>query len=212
MAKEYRMVCGLWVTPDFTDVLNGKVEAPRVNHCEIDFLALHGALSELFPYGPPVRIQVPNDTIDQVSVHERQDGLVGASIRCEDFGQVLLSARKVDEDIIDIRKEWFTLHSLPDRNFAPPPVILPFVVTATDFEDAMIWHASTQPSLGLPMFDPMAAMTNASQPERESGTLPKLFRQRLESIFGTPFEAMSLLDRMAAEKPPAEYGFPHVAL
>lgn len=206
-SKAYRMVCGLWINPDFSKVLSGRAQPPRVNHAAVDFSALHRALSDLFPHGPPVRIQVPNDTIDQVAVHVRQTGQAGASIRCEDFGKALLRASSTDQDVIDIRRDWTQLHALPDRDFAPPPVILPFVVTATDFEDAMIWHASTRPTLGLPLFDPMAAMGTAKQQEAESGNLPKAFRERLKSIFNTPYEAMGLLDRMAADSPPAEYGF-----
>lgn len=41
----------------------------RVSIIPIDFEKLAQALDEFFPYGPKVKIQVPNDTIDQVSVH-----------------------------------------------------------------------------------------------------------------------------------------------
>ncbi|CAE6969577.1 hypothetical protein [Paraburkholderia domus] len=205
--KQFQMVCALWITPDFTDVMAGRAEPPRVNHSAVDFAALHGAMSELFPYGPPVQIQLPNDTIDQVSVHVREAGKRGVSIRCEDFGAALLhSAKHNDKQIIDVSAAWAPLHALADRAFAPPPVILPFVVTATDFEDAMIWLASTRPCLRLPMVDPANPELYAGQEAKQNGTLPPVFLQQLRTIFGTPFEPMCVLDRMCMDKPPQGYG------
>lgn len=207
MSKQFQMVCGLWITPDFTNVLAGRTSPPRVNHSAIDFAALHDALSELFPYGPPVQIQVPNDTIDQVAVHVRVSGEWGRSIRCEDFGSaLLLCAKGTTQKVIDVRTAWASLHALPDRAFAPPPVILPFVVTAADFEDAMIWHTSTRPSLGLKVFDPIEAMSAGDRNKPDNGWLPAWFLERLHQIFNAPFEPMSVLDRMSMDKPPPEYG------
>jgi hypothetical protein len=126
----------------------------------------------MFTYGPPVRIQVPNDTIDQFAVHVRQTGKPGVSIRCEDFGSALLRcAKESSSDVIDVRNAWAPLHALPDRDFAPPPVILPFVVTAADFQDAIIWHSSTRPSLGLPVFNIMEAIANPGEPASENGSI-----------------------------------------
>lgn len=207
MKKQFQMVCGLWVTPDFTEVMAGRTPPPRVNHSRVDFAALRAALLDLFPYGPPITIQVPNDTIDQVSVYVRVEGAVSASMRCEDFGHALLkSAKRSSAEVVDVRSEWAALHALPDREFAPPPIILPFVVTARDFEDAMIWQANTRPRIGLKVFDPFNAMQASDATEVESGTLPPVFRGHLAEIFGSPFQAMAVLDRMAMDKPPQEYG------
>lgn len=193
--------------PDFSAGLAGRVQPPRVKHSAVDFEALQRALVEMFPYGPPVRIQVPNDTIDQVAVHMREQGRPGASIRCEDFGNALLKcAKESTGDVIDVRSKWKALYALPDRDFAPPPVILPFVVTATNFEDAMIWHSSTRPSLGLPAFDLLDAMQHRSKPMSENGEIPPAFLKQLAAIFGTPYEAMSVLDRMAMDPAPEGYG------
>ena len=203
MAKKFQMVCGLWVNPDFSQVLAGRAQPPRVNHSDVDFAALHAAICELFPYGPPVHIQLPNDTIDQVAVHVRASGKHSASMRCEDFGAALLSCAKKDNDeIVDVRASWAPLHELPDRAFAPPPVILPFVVTAEDFEDAMVWHASTRPRIELPAFDIMDEMSNPGKEREENGTLPVEFRAALQRIFGTPYDPMTVLDRMAIDKAP----------
>ena len=204
--RQFQMACGLWVTPDFSDAIAGRVAPPRVNHSQVDFLALADAVAGLFHFGPPVTIQVANDTIDQVSVHLRSTGAVSASMRCEDFGAALLKQAKTCKgQVINIRSGWQILHALRDRNFAPPPVIIPFVVTATDFEDAMIWHASTRPSIGLPVFNPLDEVGKQAKELPQNGMLPDSFRQKLEDIFCVKYEAMCVLDRMVMNKVPAEY-------
>lgn len=163
----------------------------------MDFSALLGALSELFPAGPRVEIQVPNDTIDQVAVHVRQDGPRGRSIRCEDFGTALLQAAKQEhESIIDVSESWAPLHALKTHSKAPPPAILPFIVTAPHFDNAMIWLASARPSLGLP------AVPYPGQENKYNGTLPTTFIERLGKIFGVPYEPMCVLDCMCMDDPP----------
>jgi hypothetical protein len=195
---EFQIVCGLWLSPDFSDALAGRKEPPWVNHSNVVFSAVHRALSDLFPAGPRVEIQVPNDTIDQVAVHVRQDGRRGRSIRCEDFGTALLQAAKREhESVIDVSKSWAPLHALKTRSKAPPPAILPFVVTAPHFDNAMIWLASARPSLGLP------AVPYPDQENKYNGTLPTAFIQRLGKIFGVPYEPMCVLDCMCMDEPPA---------
>jgi hypothetical protein len=127
-------------------------------------------------------------------------------MRCEDFGTALLSCAKKDKDeMVDVRAAWAPLHELPDRTFAPPPVILPVVVTAENFEDAMIWHASTRARIGLPALDLMGEMSDPGKEREENGTLPVEFRAALQRIFGTPYDPMSFLDLMAIDKPPRGY-------
>lgn len=209
--KPFRLALGLWVSPDFSLVMSGRAKPPRVDHLHLDYLALRDALKKAFRYGPAVDISVPNDTIDQVTLHTRA-GMLGtqapdsASVRCSDFGEAMLRCES-KEHLIDVRYAWQSLHALPvrDRAFAPPPVIIPFVVEASDFEDAMIWQASCRPVLGLPAFDPIKAALGEDQGEPE-GTLPSDLQKSLKDIFGTPFEKSALLDRMAMSKAPKEYG------
>ena len=204
--KPFQMVCGLWVTPDFSDAMAGRAVPPRVNHSKVDFTSLAKVIARHFHFGPPVTIQVPNDTIDQVAVHLRSTGELAASMRCEDFGVELLKHAAKNKDlIIDIRDAWSKLHALPDREFAPPPVIIPFVVTAADFEDAMIWHASTRPVIGLPVFNPLESVAKQAEDLPQNGNLPSSFRNDIEGIFGCKYEAMCVLDRMAMNKAPVEY-------
>lgn len=210
--KPFKLALGLWISPDFSQVLAGREKPPRVNHLNLDFLALRGALKSTFHYGPRVEILVPNDSIDQVTLHTRA-GMLGTqapdveSARCIDFGAAMLRCVANSKDgVIDVRAAWQPLHATPvkDRAFAPPPVILPFVVLAEDFEDAMIWQASCRPVLGLPIFDPLKTILGHDQGDPE-GELPEGLRLRLKDIFGTPFEMSGLLDRMAMDRPPKEY-------
>lgn len=199
----FKQVMALWLVPDFSEVEAGRREPPRLNHSQVDFRALANFLDTLFPYGPPVTIQVPNDTIDQVTIHMRQMPGQGfpEAMRCADFGQILLAqAVKQKQVVVDVRTAWQKLHQLKDRDFAPPPVMVPFVVTATDFEDAMIWAASCRPSIGLPPFD---VMKGATQEESHNGTLSNEALFSLEQIFGSPFMPMVVLDQIASSPVPA---------
>lgn len=216
--RPFKMVLGLWVTPDFSGVMAGRTKPPRINHSILDFASLRAALKEAFKYGPKVDIAVPNDTIDQVTLHGRAGmlgaiGMTGArdpqAIRCADFGQALLNcAADVKDGVVNVRSSWQALHARPvlDRDFAPPPSILPFLVLAEDFEDAQIWHASCRPVMGLPVFDPMKAVLGQDQGDNRESTLPRSLQQQLGEIFQSPFESPALLDRMAMDKPPPEFG------
>lgn len=210
--KPFKLALGLWIAPDFSLVEAGRAEPPRVNHLNLDFLALREALKSAFQFGAHVEILVPNDTIDQVTMHTRA-GMLGTqapdfkSVRCGDFGAEMLRCVADSRDgVIDVRTAWQHLHAAPvrDRAFAPPPVILPFVGLATDFEYAQIWQASCRPALGLPAFDPVKALLGQEKADRE-GTLPEQLRLELNEIFGTPFEKSGLLFRMAMDSPPKEY-------
>lgn len=205
MRKSFQAVFALWITPDFSEVNAGRLPPPRVNHSTVDFEKLARAFEEFFPYGPAVQIQVPNDTIDQVSVHVRASGKHTSTMRCEDFGKALLAVAKSNKgQVLDVSQAWNGLHALPNRDFAPPPVILPLVVTAEDFEDAMIWHANTRPILGLKAFDPLEELTHPGSTQ-DNGFWPAHIRERLADIFGTKYEAPGVIDRMASDPLPKGY-------
>lgn len=212
MSKVFRVVMGLWLAPDFTAVMEGKAEPPRINHSKVDFGELVTALRGLFPNGPHARIRVANDTVDQVTVHHRSGISLATSptgsIRCEDFGHALLmNAASQHGDVIDVRRAWQALHSLADRNFAPPPVLIPFIIEAADFDDAMIWQASARPSLGLPFPGVRQDISGKPGGDRPpEGKLPEAVRKRLGLIFGCDFLPSAFLEIMAMDTPPKEYG------
>lgn len=215
MRSPFRVVLGLYVTPDFAAVMAGTEEPPWVDHSKVDFDALALTLGELFHYGPSVKIRVPNDTIDQVTIQGRMGIIPGqrrhpGDPRCGDFGKILLESarRQPDGTVIDVWDSWSPLHSLKDRTLAPPPSMLPMLIEAKDFEDAMIWHASAKTALGLPFLSPqMAQITGESQKDETEGMLPKAYCKRLGKIFGCKFEQFSIIDRLAMDKPPVGFGF-----
>lgn len=210
MPKPFVLVTSLWVAVDFEDVLAGKAEPPWVDHDEVDFEALAGLLREAFVYGPPVRIRVPNDTIDQTTIFSRMGEIPIApdqkrgSATCDDFGQALLrAAHESTGDVIDVRRLWTPFHYMKNRRKAPPPMALPFVIEAADFEDAMINAASMLPVLGLPMpsmfgEDAVARAKRQEQP----GRLPDSLRKGLEALFQCKYEGTVFLNRLACDPAP----------
>ena len=155
-------------------------------------------LARVVSCGSRVEIQVSNDTIDQVAVHVRQVGKPGRTIRCEDFAATLLQAAKSDDKrVIDVSTSWSLLHALSDRSKAPAPVILPFVVTASDFEASMVWMASARQSLGWP------ALSDSDKDIEYSETLPAGFVQQISAISGLSYEPMCVLDWMCMDEPSA---------
>lgn len=212
--RKFRAVFGLLVAPDFSDVLAGRAVPPRVDHRQVDFLHLQSALKALFPYGPPNTLRVPNDTIDQVTLHTRAGlvpGLVdtakkSGSAKCEDFGKALIAeSRKQEGPLIDVQKAWSRYHSLPDRNFAPPPSLIPFLLEMSDFEDAMLWFLNARTSLGFPMPDFLDEPSQEQAHAQISGQLPLAFRKELSRIFGCKFEPSALLMRLATSSVPGYF-------
>lgn len=211
MAKPgYRMVCGLWVFPDFSEVEAGRCEPPRVNHDKVDFKALALRLSETFSYGPPAILSVANDTIDQVTIHSRF-GIVrmphggNGDPTCRDFGQAALDvapAHLETNGVINVRQVWRPLHYLQDRSFAPPPTVISFIVQSSDFEDAMVWFGQCQTVMGINVIDKMFSGTQESEDD-QVGVLPNELQSGLGDLFGCPFEARAILSRLAEDKPPS---------
>lgn len=216
MENKFLMGLGLWVNPDFSEAEAGRSKPPRVNHDRINFGQLRTLIQSTFTYGPPVDILVPNDTVDQVTAHFRMGMFPGVKAAatpdlcaCRDFGEAMRKlANNASDGVVDVRNTWKAMHATPvrDRSYAPPPSLLPFLLVASDFEDAMIWQASTLPVLGLKPFDPLQALTGA-KPDVAGGRLPKTFLAGLRDVFGCSFqEYPAMLDRLSMDKPPAEFG------
>jgi hypothetical protein len=209
--KPFKQVMALNVFADFSQVEAGITPPPRVNHDKVDFVALREVLKNEFKYGPPVKLFVANDTIDQVTIHTRA-GTVGngvpdlESAMCRDFARVVLSQFvSAQNGVIDVRAAWQPLHSVHVRNrtFAPPPLILLFLVVAEDFEDAQFWAMNCRPSIGLKPFDMVEAVEKGPQLKAEEGKLSASVRASLLRIFGCPFEPVCQLYRLASDPAPA---------
>ncbi|BBN90594.1 hypothetical protein [Azospira sp. I09] len=206
----YRMVCGLWVFPDFSEVEAGRREPPRVNHDKVDFKALALRLSEVFGYGPPTVLSVTNDTIDQVTIHSRLAIIRMPQHRngdptCRDFGQAALqvSPSQLEANgVINVRQVWRPLHCLQDRSFSPPPTVIAFLAQSSDFEDAMAWFGQCQMVLGLDLIERMLSDAPDSEDD-QVGVLPSALQSALSDIFGCPFEDRAILSRLAEDTPPS---------
>lgn len=197
------MAVGLWLTPDFSEVTAGHARPPRVDHSKVNFGKLRDILQSTFKYGPPVQILVPNDTIDQVTIQLREISQNPESMRCADFGQKMLScASNAVNGQIDVQSAWLPLHAqaVKNRNFAPPPTMLPFVVVADDYEDAQIWLNSCRPVLGLPALGDQNAMDN--EEAQHQGKISQDLRKKLTSLFGCTYQEFALLDRLAMDPAP----------
>ncbi len=211
----FRMAVALMLTPDFTAVMQGRKTPPRTNHDAVDWPALRQVLLELFPYGPKQDVRVCNDTVDQVTLHTRAGMVTAAvhrakkagSVECEDFGKALVQqAAKQPDGVIDVRQAWTDFHCLTDRKFAPPPVLIPFIVETADFEDAMLWMSSAQVGLGLPSCQEL--MMRGVPPGANGvqlGKLPPSTKKKLEALFGCDFETEAQLMRLAVSRVPAAY-------
>lgn len=203
--KPFKLALGLWLSPDFSEINYGSKKLPRINHTNVNFSSLKNSLESMFRFGPPVQILVPNDTIDQVTIQSRmEEG--GSAVQCLDFGQSMLDAVDTQQDgVLDVLEQWEPLHVLKDRSYAPPPLILPFVVLCDSFEDSQIWIANCRPALGLPTFDVIKAMNDEPQGDEKDGKLTEQFRLELNDIFGTPFKAPAVVGRICMDEPPARY-------
>ncbi|WP_157791857.1 hypothetical protein ACQCLI_32200 (plasmid) [Pseudomonas nitroreducens] len=199
----FMMVWHLWLAPDFSRVQAGLDQKPWINHDKVDFQALKEVLAEEFQFGPKVRIRVANDTIDQVTVHKRQFSGNEASTRCSDFARVLLEeAHTQTGDVIDIRKRWSSLHAMPERRASPPPMLIPIVIEADDFEDALFWVAQSKGVLGIRSVDFSLAFTKEMTAKDHEGTLTKGLHQILAAQFGIAYQPFTLLDEGASDTKP----------
>jgi hypothetical protein len=65
------------------------------------------------------------------------------SMRCTDLADILRAeGRQQSAEIIDVRRAWKDKQPLNDRNVVPPPVVLPMLLEADDFEDMMLSRSS----------------------------------------------------------------------
>jgi hypothetical protein len=203
----FRMVYNFWLAPNFERVLAGKYMPPFVNHDQVDFEYLRSVIADEFRFGSPVEIRLANDTIDQVTVHNRHAAPVGL-VKCKDFAKLLLKeAKKQSSTIIDIRGQWAPIHTLKERRYAPPPVLVPIVVEAYDAEDAFMWSQQVRMRLGVRAAH-TAMLLNPTGPHREDdqqGYLTDRLHKALATCFNTPYKPYCLLDWAASDPLPAEY-------
>lgn len=198
----FHQVVGLWITPDFTPVERGEMAPPHFNHDTMDSAAIATVLENFNRCGEPVRIRVPDDTIDQVTVHFRMMGQRQGDPKCNDFGEQLLKAAVTSrEPVIKVRQRWANLHALPERTKAPPPVLLLFVVDG-GFEAAMIWTQQFTMRMGIRAADPMKLISGNIADSDYEGHLPRELANFFGTTFGLPYKSPCLVGRMASSPLP----------
>jgi hypothetical protein len=198
----FHQVIGLWLAPDFSPVERGEMAPPHVNHDNMDSAAIASVLENFNRCGEKVRVRVPDDTIDQVTVHFRMMGRHPGDTRCRDFAEQLLKAATTSRGpTLKIRQRWAGLHALEERDNAPPPVILMFVVEG-GFEEVMLWTQQLMMRLRVKAADPMKLMQGNIVDSDYEGHLPKELAQFLETTFGIPYESSCLVDKMASSPLP----------
>ena len=203
MTKVFRIVYGLWLTTDFSEVAAGRKPPPYVDYTKVDYAGLHRLLIDTFHYGPQVTLRIANDAIDIATMSER-DGASADKMHCKDFGLLLLNeAAQSAAPVIPVRSAWKNLHAFKNRTEVPPPVILPIVIEA-EFGDAVLWAQMARPILGLKPFEVLELMGKLGRASevRHEGTIPLKLQKGLQQVFGCDFTTYGMLDNMASDRLP----------
>jgi hypothetical protein len=199
----FHQAVGIWLAPDFSAVERGEKPAPYVNHDTIDCAAIAKKLEDFNRCGENVRVRVPNDTIDQVTVHFRMMGKRAGNPDCQDFSEALIAAAGGGKSpVIDVRKHWAGLHVVKERTKAPPPVLLMIVVDGA-FEDVILWTQQLSMRFGIKAAEMTKIISGKIEEEDYQGHLPKELGDFLAKTFGVPYQTHSLVARMASSTPPS---------
>ncbi|WP_244808768.1 hypothetical protein [Caballeronia zhejiangensis] len=196
----FHQVLGLWLAPDFSAVQRGELPPPHVDFDAVDADSLAGAIAAFNECGENVTVRVPNDAIDQVTVHYRMTGRMPGSAKCDDFADKLLRSAETVGDL-DVRRSWATLHALPNRRQAPPPVLLMFVVSG-DFEAVMVWSHQFIVRLGIRAADISKQLLGNSQGEDYQGHLPDELGRCIGRTFGIAYRPECLVTGLASSRVP----------
>lgn len=212
----FREVWHLWITPDFGPVERGEMAPPWVDQRQLDFHALRELLLSAFGNGP-LNIRVPNDTIDQVTIHTRMDTHgEGDEMRCVDLAKRLrLEGKKQAGDVLDVSRLWANRQHLTNRAVVPPPVILPLLVETHDYEDMCQAKIAAKMRLGMLKEHPIEAlrrtfsgeqgvdMSMDLSPEDQQGYLPERLREALADLLGAPYQSEAVIDFVSHDPLPA---------
>lgn len=212
----FREVWHLMIAPDFSRVMTGEVPPPWVDQHTLDFPRLRELLDEHLVFGS-ASLRIPNDTIDQVTIHTRieQSALGMEAMRCTDLADILRAeGRQQSAEIIDVRRAWKDKQPLNDRNVVPPPVVLPMLLEADDFEDMMLSRSSATMVLGMYKEHPIERMArratesqgvpkDSDREEPQEGRLPPGLLAGFQELFGIPYKVESVIDVVSHDTMPA---------
>ena len=176
----------------------GEEPPPYINHDEIDWTSLVGSFRSAFEHAlQRVTLRLADDTVDLTVIQRRLQGFDPGPIDCKDFGELLLvGSVNTRKSLIPIRSAWEPLQFIRDRSQAPPPVLIPLVISGPGTEVGICLH-SMRLLLGVrAAHDMMAAI--ATPPEElpddfHQGHLPTGLLNTLEQAFGLPYESLCTL-------------------
>jgi len=187
----------LWITPNFsTEMEMGIVPPPRVDHDKVDwegFLAVLEAKFQAKQQG--VNMRLCDDTIDQVTIHMKECGELPGTIECLEFGAALQDkAKRSKKSIVPIRSEWSTLHYLEDRKQAPPPVMLPLVLSG-QVDDIVLFVNNIRLHLGIKFAGDVMGMIMQTpiKEEDHQGHLSPDLLELFESHFGLAYKSYAVI-------------------
>lgn len=199
MAKLGVAAYNLWVRPNTDNFDMGLSDPPFLDYENFDYEKLHRFLKILFPFGPPVKIKVPNEVVDVLTTHiikSHEPEL----LRCEIFCLDLVDRYKnTPGNVIDVRDKWQQYFPAEDRTKAPPPMLISFLVDAFDFEDLIQWEINARTILGSNTFNPK--ITTQMTMEENMGLFSERDRDALGELFGIPFHSEAILDRVVCKYP-----------
>jgi hypothetical protein len=153
---------------------------------KVDYDGLAQYLGEHFNFRNS-RLRVPNDMLDQATLHMRALGMDTGDPEGQDFLRLLITgASKQPGTVIDVRNEWRPLHRLKDRTFAPPPCALTMVMETHDWEDAAQVLMYMRMQVGITAGTPQGMMDRANA--THEGRLNPPFLHYLKTTFGIAYK------------------------
>ena len=192
----------LWITPHFTeDMILGRLPPPHINLNAVNWSSLLHALEKKFQAQQQgVTMRIANDAIDQVTVHMRQANCSrngSTDIQCFDFGDALLAKAEISQgEVIDIQREWEDLHHLENRLPAPPPIMIPLVLSG-EVEDIVIFVHNIRHHLRIKAAqDLIHSLPSMDSPVNEGdhqGYLPDDLREVIGEHIGMEYQAESVI-------------------
>ncbi|VVD31242.1 RNA-binding protein [Paraburkholderia dioscoreae] len=199
----FRVVVGMWISPDLAAVRRVSADSPIVDHGSFDAAAIGQALDEFNPCGERIRIRFADDTVDLATARARIDGTLLGPPDCRDFAQaVLTAAGRSRGPVIKVREQWSTLPSRKvQQATAAPPSLLLFALYGT-FYSTMIWLQQFQMRLRIRAAEPMNFMLDGPGKADLQGTLPRELSDLFEAHFGFAYRPDCLVARLAHSRLP----------
>lgn len=187
----------LWITPKFSpQEIAGTAPPPHINMNRIDWITILAYLENKFKaLEKGVTLRIANDAIDQVTIHMKEIGQLQGTVECFEFGNALQKkAKRTKQKVIPIQQEWKSLHFIKNRNSAPPPIMIPLIMSG-QVEDIILFVRDIQICLGIRMATDINLMLSKSPltEDNTQGHLTTDLTDLFEKHFNVAFESFSII-------------------